>query len=218
MAKPLELEVLCFIVDAGQAGRLMKFCREHGAPGATAFFGMGTAGHRKKWHEVFDLLEVRKEIVITVLERETSEHVVDAACVKFKFMKPNRGIAFRMPVSKMYGSAHYADYDECEGEVGTMTKAIFTIVDKGMAEAVVDAAVEAGAKGGTIIHARGAGIHETKKVFNVEITPEKEIVLILSESDTCESITDAIRSKLDIDKPGKGLIFVQEVIKTYGMQ
>ena len=44
-----------------------------------------------------------------------------------------------------------------------------TLVDKENAEDVVDPAMLAGAKGGTIINARGSGIHETSKIFSIEI-------------------------------------------------
>ena len=36
----------------------------------------------------------------------------------------------------------------------------FVIVDRGRAEEAMDAAREAGARGGTILHARSSGIHE----------------------------------------------------------
>ena len=65
----------------------------------------------------------------------------------------------------------------------------------------MDAATEAGARGGTIINARGSGIHETSKLFAMEIEPEKEIVLIISEVAQAESITSAIREKMKIDEP-----------------
>lgn len=76
---------------------------------------------------------------------------------------------------------------------------------------------EAGSKGGTIINARGSGIHETSKIFSMAIEPEKEIVLILSEEESTEGIVASIRKKLKIDEPGNGIIFIQEVSKTYGL-
>ena len=99
-----------------------------------------------------------------------------------------------------------------------MYRAIFTIVDRGRAEYVMEAATQAGAKGGTIINARGSGIHETNKLFSMEIEPEKEMVMVLSEKDSVDSIVSSIRQKLDIDEPGKGIIFVQDVSKAYGLR
>jgi len=96
-------------------------------------------------------------------------------------------------------------------------KVIFTIVDKGNAELVIDAARKAGSKGGTIINARGSGIHETEKFFNMEFSPEKEIVLMLAEETIIEGIVSSIKKEINIDDPGNGIIFIQDVHRTYGL-
>ena len=44
---------------------------------------------------------------------------------------------------------------------------------------MIDAATAAGSKGGTVINAR-SGIHEEQTLF-MDIEPEKEIVLIISD-------------------------------------
>ncbi|MDF2841081.1 MAG: nitrogen regulatory protein, partial [Clostridia bacterium] len=67
------------------------------------------------------------------------------------------------------------------------------------------------------INARGSGIHETSKLFSMEIEPEKEIVLIISEEQLTEAIAGSIKEELKIDEPGNGVIFIQEVNKTYGL-
>lgn len=82
---------------------------------------------------------------------------------------------------------------------------------------MIEAAQKAGSKGGTIINARGSGIHETQKLFNMDIEPEKEVVLILSESKTTDSIVNSIRECLKIEEPGKGILFVLNVAETHGL-
>jgi nitrogen regulatory protein PII len=99
-----------------------------------------------------------------------------------------------------------------------MYSAIFVIVDRGKAEEVVDAAKAAGARGATIMNARGSGIHETQLLFNMEIEPEKEIVLILAQKDIVEPIAASIREKMKLDEPGNGILFLLDVNKTYGIR
>ena len=48
-----------------------------------------------------------------------------------------------------------------------MISAIFTVVYIGKAGVVVDASLDAGARGGTIIHARGSGLNQTKVIFDM---------------------------------------------------
>jgi nitrogen regulatory protein PII len=98
-----------------------------------------------------------------------------------------------------------------------MYQVINAIVDKGRAEEVIEAASDAGAKGGTIINARGAGIHETRRVFAIDIEPEKEIVMILAKNELVDGIIQSINERLEMDKPGNGIIFVQRAIKTFGL-
>ena len=98
-----------------------------------------------------------------------------------------------------------------------MYNAVFVIVDLGKAEPVMDAATKAGARGGTVIKARGAGRHEISKLFSMDIEPEKEVVLILSESSQTEQIVTSVRDSLKIDKPGNGIIFCLDVNRTYGL-
>ncbi len=83
-------------------------------------------------------------------------------------------------------------------------EAIFTIVDRGVSDSVIDAATKAGSTGGTIIHGRGgSGTQETAKLFNLEIEPEKDIILILSKVDKTEDIVTSIEEKL-MQKQRKG--------------
>lgn len=72
---------------------------------------------------------------------------------------------------------------------------ILTIVNRGYAELAVDAAREAGARGGTIIYARGTGVFDMAKFLNISILPEKEIVLTLVRK---EDVRNVIHSILDV--------------------
>ena len=57
-------------------------------------------------------------------------------------------------------------------------------------------------QGGTIINARGSSIHETSKFPNMEIEPEKEMVMILAKDDLADQIV--LRSGSTADRsPGK---------------
>src|SRR5690606_41203193 len=65
---------------------------------------------------------------------------------------------------------------------------IVSIVRKGWGSSVLQASVKAGARGGTVLLGRGAGVHEQEKIFGVSIEPEKEIVLTLVQVDQVDAI------------------------------
>lgn len=94
---------------------------------------------------------------------------------------------------------------------------IVTIVEKDMADDVIDAAKQGGAEGATVIYGRGSGIHEKAKFFGITIEPEKEIVLILVDKSIRPSVLKSIAKGIDIDKPGHGVSFVIDVEKVIGI-
>ena len=94
---------------------------------------------------------------------------------------------------------------------------IFAIVEKGKGELVVEAAQRVGATGATIINARGAGVHETTRIFSIEIEPEKEIVLMLIDKSLKDIICESIQKETDITHPKKGVLFTQSVNEVYGL-
>ncbi|MCJ7842157.1 P-II family nitrogen regulator [Lederbergia sp. NSJ-179] len=212
-----DLERVCIIVNLGLGSKVMQAAKKYGISGGTVVLGKGTI--KSRLLELLALSDVRKEIVFMVGHKKTVDQALEQLDMKFKFHKPNHGIAFTTSVCQVIGSSSCkSDYiKEERGVDPIMYHAITVIVEKGNAEYVIDAATEAGSKGGTIMNARGSGIHETSKLFSMEIEPEKEVVMILSEKDSTEPIVSAIKKKLKIDEPGNGIIFIQDVNKTYGL-
>lgn len=96
-------------------------------------------------------------------------------------------------------------------------KLIITIVNSGFSTLVMDAAREAGATGGTIIHSSGAGAHEAEKLFGIAVSPEKETVLILTPERGAESIMKSIIKKAGLKTLGAGLCFALNVDSVMGV-
>lgn len=97
---------------------------------------------------------------------------------------------------------------------------IITIVNRGFSDLVMDAARGAGASGGTILHARGTGVHEMERFFGISIQPEKEFVLILADHDDRQQIMQAIAEQAGLHTHGKGIAFsvpVDDVVGTTAM-
>lgn len=94
---------------------------------------------------------------------------------------------------------------------------IYCIVNSGFAEDVMDAARECGASGGTVISARGTANLEAEKMFNITITPEKEIVMILVSHDLKDSILHALYKKVGLESPGQGIAFSMPVDDVVGL-
>lgn len=94
---------------------------------------------------------------------------------------------------------------------------IVCIVNAGYADTVMDAAKEVGARGGTVINARGTANKEAEKIFNIAIQPEKEIVLILVPAKIKDDVLHAIYKLAGLKSAGKGIAFSLPVNQTVGM-
>ena len=97
------------------------------------------------------------------------------------------------------------------------TSLIVTIVRKGWGSTVLEASVNAGARGGTVLIGRGAGINEREKLFGMSIEPEKEILLSVVTSDRVDAILEAIVRAGELDDVGRGIAFVVPVDKLVGV-
>lgn len=216
-SKENNFELVCLIVNDGVGSKLMKSAKRNGFSGGTITYGKGTANNRLL--DFLGLSDIRKEVIYLAAEQATAYQALEKINKEFQFHKPNHGIVFTTSLCGVFGSKNVncQNLENRKGEDYPMYQVITIIVDKGNAEDVVRAAEKAGSKGGTILNGRGSGVHETSKVFAMEIELEKEIVLILSEVAKTEAIVSSIRKDLKIDEPGNGIIFVQDVNKTYGI-
>ena len=94
---------------------------------------------------------------------------------------------------------------------------ILCIVNSGFSEEVMDAARQFGARGGTVIRARGTANAEAEKLFNIAIQPEKEIVMILVESKIKNDILHALYKAVGLNTPGQGIAFTLPVESVVGL-
>lgn len=203
------------IVDCGKASKILHRAKQLGIPGATVCLASGTVNHG--FLNFLGLRDTRKEIIYMAAEKSLSLEVLEKLNKEFEFSKPNHGIAYTTDICQVIGTS-LIGFDKCidEGDEN-MHQLINVVVDRGKAEIVIEAATEVGSKGGTIINARGSGVHETQKLFGMEVEPEKEIVVIIAKTEDTEAIVENITLKIDISKPGNGIIYIQNVNRVYGL-
>ena len=94
---------------------------------------------------------------------------------------------------------------------------IMCIVNAGFSELVMDAAREEGARGGTVIHARGTANKEAEQFFHIAIQPDKDIVLILVPTDIKDNVLHAIYRNAGLKSEGSGIAFSLPVDEVVGL-
>lgn len=213
-----ECILFCVIVNAGMGSKVLKEVEKIGVYGGTIFLGKGTV----KSHilELLSLDQTKKEIVLIVTQERFEDLIHDVITENFHLEKPNHGIAFSMPTKNVVGIENCSPsvYElKSGGKYGMEYEAIFTVVDRGLGQEVVDAATSAGARGATIINARGSGIHEDTMFFSMRLEPEKEIVMIIIERERADKVVSTISETMRIDEPGKGIIFGMDINRASGI-
>ncbi|MBQ9099180.1 MAG: P-II family nitrogen regulator [Clostridia bacterium] len=94
---------------------------------------------------------------------------------------------------------------------------IVCIVNTGFSDAVMDAARQYGARGGTVLHARGTANPESENFFKITIQPEKEVVLILVPTAIKDDILHALYKDVGLNSPGQGIAFTLPVDAAVGL-
>ncbi len=94
---------------------------------------------------------------------------------------------------------------------------IMCIVNTGFSETVMDAAREVGARGGTVIHARGTANKEAEQFFHISIQPDKEVVMILVPAKIKDDVMHAIYRNAGLKTEGQGIAFSVPVDDVVGI-
>ena len=94
---------------------------------------------------------------------------------------------------------------------------IVCIVNAGFSELVMDAAKEVGARGGTVIHAKGTANKDAEKYFKITIQPEKEMVLILVSQEIKDKVLHAVYQSAGLKTDAQGIAFSMPVDNVVGI-
>ena len=95
----------------------------------------------------------------------------------------------------------------------TDVRLITCIVQRGLADSIVNAAQDAGAQGATIFYAKGSGVRERLGILGVAVEVEKEVVNIVVSSDQLDTVFNNIYLAGQLDTPGMGFMYVTPLEK-----
>ena len=94
---------------------------------------------------------------------------------------------------------------------------IFAIVNAGFAEEAMNVARAQGARGGTILNARGVAREKEAAFFGIPIHPEKEILMLVVEKNIRDQILNALYKEMGMDKKAQGIAFSLPVSDVAGL-
>lgn len=103
-----------------------------------------------------------------------------------------------------------------KGDFVVLTDAVLItcIVQRGAADAVVDAALKVGAQGATVFYARGTGVRQRHLgVLGVTVNAEKEVIYIVAPSEQADLIFERAYLAGKLDTPGMGMVYITPLEK-----
>ena len=90
---------------------------------------------------------------------------------------------------------------------------ITCVVDAGHADDILVAVRDLGARGAMVSQGRGWGTRERLGALGVAVETQKDIVTILTSTDQQDVLFDAIYRAGNLDKPGRGIVFITPLDK-----
>lgn len=217
-----RFQLLTLILSDNQCHKCDRIIKEKEIRGGMMILGRGTVSNTLL--NVLGIKNQKRSVIKLLMKEERVKEMLDYLDEMLQLKKPGHGIAYTTPVLRVAGLSEQGTPEKqtdinaaqrLEGE--SMFKKLTVIVDRGMSSDVMDIALKAGVRGGTILHGRGTGAETATNLFGIEIEPEKELVIILMPNDLVDKVVNELTQGLNLDEPGKGILFIEPVIETRGL-
>lgn len=217
---------LITIVQRSDMEEYEQFYLDHGVDVTYSSLCNGTAHARTL--SILGLERTEKAMLFAVVTGATLKKLKRQLTVEMKIDLPNRGVAMAVPMSGIggmrtmdyftAGQEQALEHDRTEDmHMQSEHELIVAIYEKGYTDLVMEAAREAGARGGTTIRAKGTAAGAAK-FFGLSIAEEKEMVFIVSNSEKKKDIMKAIMQKAGVDTKAHAVVFSLPVSETAGFR
>lgn len=211
-------QIMTLILNEHQCHKMVRIAKEKDICATIIVLGKGTV--KSATLNLLGIKSQKKEIVNILLEKEKAKEVLDYFAKELQLHEFGHGIAYTTPViaaGQIINNEQSTWNTVQDMEAESMFKKLTVVVNRGMAEDVMDIARRSGVKGGTILHGRGTGTACTAKLFDMEIEPEKELVMILMPNDLIDKVVNDLFQELKLDNPGNGILFVEPILDVRGL-
>lgn len=94
---------------------------------------------------------------------------------------------------------------------------VVVVINNGFTDLVMEGARAAGARGGTVLHARGTTNHDNEKFFGISLQSDKEMVLIIVEKELKDAVMKEVYKKAGLSTKGQGIAFTMPVEDVVGI-
>ena len=217
----MELYQLIAVVDRETEPRLEGVFTSAGTVVGLSQPASGTAG--SEILKRFGLASTEKRIVMTVATGAQQRMIFQMARKLLYLDIPGNGILAAIPIKALAGrqTLSYLTDSEITGGTPSMDfeyELIVVVINAGYADTVMDAAREAGAGGGTVLHAKGTGSMRGEKFYNMRFADEKDMVYIVAHKSEKAAVMKAVNQKAGPDTEERGICFSLPISSVMGLR
>jgi len=226
------LHLVITITDRERDDEVTKIFQENNVFSTGIALGEGTAPA-----EVLDYLYLHpseKSITFGIITNTGLLPLIKSFKRKMRIDFPGNGIVVSIPLNSVGGrkSLEYLlegqsidlseKKEQTEREepmaVNTDYEMIFVIANEGYTDLIMDAARQAGARGGTVIKARRSGGDHTEKFFGFSIAKEKELHFLVTPAQGRNHIMKSIMEHAGLESKAQSIVFSLPVSHAIGLQ
>ena len=218
----MQLSFMLCIVDRRRSEAYVSLCRSLGLPLTLSMLGRGTA--MRAHLDLYGLEATQKAVVATVADGQNARRLFREAKRQLYLDIPGNGIMLALPIKSVGGGktlAYLTDNRPLEAQAppaGFEHELLVMILNEGYIDEVMDAAREAGAAGGTVLHAKGTGSKRGEKFFGVSLADEKDMVYIIAYADEKAAIMRAINENAGPGTKAGAICFSLPVSSVAGLR
>ena len=227
----IETAFFLAIINPKRSKQFEQFFIENKTPLLLWTNGRGTASS-----DILDYLgigESDKDIVFTVLSQAKAKRVLKNMDKKMQLYIPGNGVAFTIPLCSFAGMTALQQVcgesterllqesvkDEEEAPMEQYQyQLIVAIISRGHVDAAMDAAREASARGGTVIHALGTGNKHIEQFFGISIAQERDMIFIVSTTAAKDNIMKAIVAEMGKVTKSHAIVFSLPINDIVGLR
>ena len=205
--------------------RFMTFYKKNGVRTHMSTLCNGTA--QQKTLDYLGLEKTEKMMIISFVSDDIRKKLSHDLVSKMHIDVPGNGIAMTVPMESAGGKTAL-DYLASGQEIkkgaerdmnATPYTLIVAIAESGCTDIVMDAARSAGARGGTVVHAKGTANDKiTSSFFGVTVASEKEMVYIVTKRQDRDTIMKAIMENAGQHTEAKAVVFSLPVDCVVGLR
>lgn len=197
------MKLIVSIVGRGQGATMQRLCQKRHVPLHLQCAGKGTATS-----EIMDILGLdssERDVLLSWATSSVAEQFLYDLNNDLRGKVGTSGLVFSLPLSGL-GSltanllAYHADL--AKKEQGGMTPVertenslILIACNRGCTDDIMATAKAHGARGGTVVKARLAGLEELEQAYDMDLEQEKEIVAIVAPTTLRAPIMEAVNTE-----------------------